>query len=558
MATESPLERLDMEPREKGLISAFIAMGLVSLGLGVLAALVVASARVPALPLAGRALYYKALTFHAIFTLFYWFTFFQAGLLVGAVPLLMRGRRLYSLRLGWLAFALLLLGFLLDVAGILMGADVLYTAFPPLATGLQGSSLVYLGYVLGGMGALLITVNYLLTVVGLVERKGEAASWRRMLADIPISAFAGLVAVVLIIPTSLASLRVFAPALLAAMAGAAPDPLVYRENFLMMFHVFHYIPAMTMIGVAYMLVELVLDAKSVYSKNVAKALFVLYPAVVPPTFFYHLLVDPTTSPLVKGLGSSLSLLIGMPTILHMFIILGMMEARVRSAGHGGLFAWMRHLPWRNPAFVCLAMGMLTMGLGGVLSYTLIHWGASEMLHGTFAVPAYIHPIAAGGPTLIYMGGAYYLVTGLTRRQLRYPSLARLQPCMVALGLLIFGTFGSIAGYLGVPRRTPEISYSGLAPSAWSLPMNIAVGIGAVLTALGILTFLFIVGATALRGERAEGLGVFKGLEPPALPVVREVKETPTALVPGIVFICLAILLTILAFQLMEAWPISFR
>ena len=40
-----------------------------------------------------------------------------------------------------------------------------------------------------------------------------------------------------------------------------------------------------------------------------------------------------------------------------------------------------------------------------------------MFHNTFVIPAYIHPMAAGGANLMYMGALYYGVPVIMGRQL---------------------------------------------------------------------------------------------------------------------------------------------
>jgi cytochrome c oxidase subunit 1 len=316
---------------------------------------------------------------------------------------------------------------------------------------------------------------------------------------------------------------------------------------------------MTLVGVSYVLVGVSMDGKSVYGKKMAKSLFLLYPITVPPTFLYHLMADPSIPAYIKSIGTALSLLVGLPTIVHMFIIMGMMESKVRSAGHSGIFGWIKHLPWKNPAFSCMITGMISMGFGGILAYVLLQEHASALLHGTFAVPAYLHPMAAGGATLIYMGAAYYMVAGITKRQLWGLSIARIQPFISTIGLFIFGIAGSIGGYAGIPRRLADTSLGGNAPSGWDLPLNISLGIGGILSAIGGIFFVLVLVMTALAGKKTSTVreAIDKGLMTPYLPEIEEVKSTPTSLIPGTIFTILAVVLTMIAYYLITQWPIQF-
>jgi cytochrome c oxidase subunit 1 len=239
--------------------------------------------------------------------------------------------------MGWLSFILMLGGFLLNLIGVARGSDIMYTAFPPFSGTLQGTPLVYMGYVLLALGAIVICVDVLLTLGTLVEKKGKWGSWKKMFKDIPISTFATLMGIVMVMPAAVVGLYVFIPAFLWSIDAGSMDAMAYRLQYHVLFHIIHYIPAMVLVGVCYVIVDVAMKAGSVFSKNVAKALFVLYPVTVPPTFLYHLLADPSIDQSIKSLGTALSLLVGVPTILHMFIIMGMMESKLRSVtSHGGI------------------------------------------------------------------------------------------------------------------------------------------------------------------------------------------------------------------------------
>ena len=439
-------------------------------------------------------------------------------------------------------------------------ANVLYTAFPPLAETFTAAPLIYLGYLFAGIGALLIVITFIGSVLTWVARKGSLTSWKRMLGEIHTSTFAAICASVLIVPVALVAVRLYVPAFLWSMGWLTLDPMEFPMNFRMtyhvMFHVIHYIPAMAMIAAAYVLVELTTGAKSVYSKTVAKALFLMYPAVVPPAFLYHLMADPGIPQNVKIIGSALSLLIWVPSILHMFIIMGMMEVKMRSAGYG-LLGWIRHLPWRNPAFASLIMGMITFGIAGSLTSVLLQEQTASLTHGTFAVPAYIHPMVVGAASLIYMGIIYYGVTMFMKRQIWGLAIARIQPYLLTAALFIFAIAGSLAGYAGVPRRTAEIAYGGAAPESWAGLMNVALGVGGTLAIIAGIIFMVVIGMTILAGRKLAVSEVPQGLKALDVMVTREFKYTPTALIPGVLFILVVLALTVVAFGIINGWPIQF-
>jgi cytochrome c oxidase subunit 1 len=546
---------------DQRLMAAYAIAGLLSLvGAFALAAILVAI-KTPAFGLARGDLYYRMLTGHAILGFVYWFAFIQAALLIAGGTALRGGRRLWSVGLGWVAFAFTAAGLVINMVGVFSGADVLYTAFPPLAESFPATPLIYLGYLFVAAGAFLITLDFLVTVFTWVDRKGSVQAWKRMLSEIHISTFASICAVPLIFSIVLAAFFLYVPAFLWSLGWIAKDAgefaLDFRLTYHVMFHIIHYIPAMAMIAAAYVLVELTTGAGSVYRKTVAKGLFLMYPAVVPPTFVYHLMADPSITEGVKIIGSALSLLVWIPSILHMFIITGMMEAGMRSAGHS-LFGWIRHLPWNNPAFASLIMGMITFGIAGGLTAVLLQEQTASLLHGTFAVPAYIHPMVVGAASLIYMGIVYYGVTIGMKRDLWGSALARLQPYLLSLALLIFAWAGTLAGYAGVPRRTADISFGGMAPASWEALINVAMGVGGTLTLIAGVLFFVVIGMTMFAGRKLPA-----GSEPGgdlatlALTPIREFVYTPTALIPGIIFVLVVLLFTAGAFGIIGNWPIQF-
>jgi cytochrome c oxidase subunit 1 len=381
-----------------------------------------------------------------------------------------------------------------------------------------------------------------------------------MLTDIHVSTFAAICAVPLLFSIVLTAAYLYIPALLWSMGWISKDAgefaLNFRLTYHVLFHIIHYIPAMAMIAAAYVLVELTTGAQSVYRKTVAKGLFLMYPAVVPPTFVYHLMADPSITQGVKIIGSALSLMVWIPSLLHMFIIMGMTEARMRSAGYG-TFGWIRHLPWKNPAFSSLVMGMITFGIAGSLTAVLLQEQTASLLHGTFAVPAYIHPMVVGAASLIYMGIMYYGVSIYMQRDLWGTTIARIQPYLLSVALLIFAWAGTMAGYAGVPRRTADISFGGVAPASWDTMMNVTMGVGGTLTLIAGVLFFVVVGMTMVAGRKLPASELGDDLSVLALTPTREFAYTPTALIPGVIFVLIVLIFTAGAFAIMGSWPIQF-
>jgi cytochrome c oxidase subunit 1 len=550
----SLLKEITIEPQDRSLLKAFAGSGIVIMAIGGLFALLMLLDRTPAIPISSSTLYYRSLTGHGIFMFFFWLCFIQTAFLIAAGTVLIR-RRLWSYPMAWFGFGVMVAASALTGVGVLTGADITYSGAVPLAGQYPTAWLIYLGFVVLSIGILIVVADFVLTIVSAVERPLSFSSWAAFLRDIPISTFAAVAGLFIAVPGLIATLKVFIPAFLWSLGAGSIDAGSYRMNWHIAFHIYHYVPALTLVGVSYILVELIADAKSVYAKQVAKALFLLYPFFVPPTFLYHLLVDPTIPQNVKFIGTALSLLVGVPTVLHMFIIVGMLEARMRKAGYG-LFGWIRHLPWTNPVFSSMFMGMITLLVGGLFSYVIIQEQVAPMLHNTFVIPAYVHAMAAGGANIIYMGLLYYAVTILMKKQLWAMGLARIQPYLMGAALLVMSIAGVAAGLAGVPRRFPSIS-GAETPASWAPLMNISLGIGGILATAALGIFVLIMAGTAIAGKRAaDATEAIKGMEAPLLPVKVEYNRTPVALIPSTLFLVGVVVLTLIAFSMFRGMPIQ--
>ncbi|MEZ0361847.1 MAG: cbb3-type cytochrome c oxidase subunit I, partial [Hydrogenobacter sp.] len=141
---------LKVDTRAERLIQLNAVMAVVSLLVGVIAALLLVLTRWQVVHLLPVEWYYRVLTLHGLNALIFWIVFFEiAGLYFGSTVVL--NSRMSSPKFGWLALILMVLGFLLVNATILTGnADVLMTSYAPL----QAHPLYYLGVILFAVGAL--------------------------------------------------------------------------------------------------------------------------------------------------------------------------------------------------------------------------------------------------------------------------------------------------------------------------------------------------------------------------------------------------------------------
>ena len=98
-----------------------------------------------------------------------------------------------------------------------------------------------------------------------------------------------------------------------------------------------------------------------------------------------------------------------------------------------------------------------------------------------------------GTALAFMGATYYLSPLIFRKKVAFWGMARIQPYLFAIGMVIFTMSMTFAGSFGVPRRHWDISFS---QAPFDLQFSPAVDLLLALTAIGGLlaatsAFMFI-------------------------------------------------------------------
>ena len=185
--------------------------------------------------------------------------------------------------------------------------------------------------------------------------------------------------------------------------------------------------------------------------------------------------------------------------MHGLAILGAVEVAGRKLGAKGRFGFFKTIPWGEPGMAALMVSMALFALGGWSGTVATTAQLNMLTHNNIWVPAHLHGVVVGGMTLSFMGLSYYLVPLLARRQLFSQGMARVQPYLYGVGLFIMMVTMNWAGFLGVPRRAPDITYAGASPD-WFLPMNL-LGIGIALAVLGGLFYVLNMVLTLVHGKK---------------------------------------------------------
>ena len=537
----------DLSAGDRMLLKALIICALATLAAGIIFGLITALIRTgyaDAEPQTG----YRMMTGHGVTIFFYWLYFAQMALLMALSATQMQKRArivLAPMALGGLL--LMLLGFAASQAGTWTGTPLLYDGSPELVgENTWQAGLFYAGYVLLASGLFLLAVSSVGTAIA-AKIRSDRRVWSTI--GFAVVAWAGLVMV-----SSLATLNTFLPA--AAWAfGWGQEPANHSTGWHLLFHNLHYLPLMGTVIIWYALIRDMTGVGSIFGQRFSKGIFTLYLIFVPPTSLYHMFLEPDLSPVLRGLGSLLSLFISVPTIAVFLVIVSSLEAHARARGARGLFGWLRMLPWQEPAMVAIAMAVVNLAFGGIFAFVLIQERLAPLLSDTFFVPAYFHFLTIGTVTLTLLAAFTWSVPALFDRPLWAPRLQRALPHTLTVGLVLFGVGGMIAGLNGMPRRVLDVSYDGTAPQLWAA-MSPVIGIGAVIMALSLLLYVALLVGTALGAGRRQALAA----SPPVVLATTESaavrQQAWTAPLCVLVLIIGMYAATILAFALLRTLPLA--
>jgi len=478
----------------QNLILANAVMAVLSLLVGGIAALFVALSRAPLFLVKDHATYYMWLTAHGMNMLIFWILWFEVALLYFVSTVLLNSP-LFSVRLGWVAFALMLLGWLSVNYSIFSGkASVLFTVYPPMTA---HTILFYLGYILFALGVLIAIALFFATIY-------KARVERRFEGSLPLVTFgAGIAAIIGFTVVAHGAIALVYNILYHSGYIETVNVMFYRWFFWGLGHNAQYVNVTAMVAVWYALLALAtgLAVARFVNEKYAKIAFGLYAIFVVPGIGHHILVDPGFSLAFKQASGSVgSHFLSIPSMLHALALLGGLEALLRASGHTGLFGWLTRIPWGNPGIAGLLLSMLLFGLGGIIAQPQTTLQPNLNYHNTMWVPSHFHFTVVGGTTLAFMTLSYYVIPLLTLRKLYSVSLARLQIYISFIGILVMALAMAWLGWLGAPRRSliPE----DLMRPEWFTPAWI-LGLGAVLWLVGGALYIVVAVLTLVAGKRTE-------------------------------------------------------
>lgn len=547
-AIENPLvEGIERLPQgDKTLLTSFIAVAVLALGLGLVYGTLTAFNRAGFTRLEAETAY-TMLSLHGITIFFYWLYFIQAALVLILASVYTEGTEGIAWRpVAWLGFALMAAGFVLSEVTPALGAILLYDGNPELIEyETTAAGFFYLGYLLLSVGLFMVAASAVMTALR-PKLAGKIDNWSAI--GFASVAWAGLLMV-----SAVAGINAFLPAMLWTF-DLGPEVSGYTMSWHVLFHNMHYLPLMATVVMWYVLVQAMVGVKSIFGERFSKLVFAMYLIFVPPTSLYHMFLEPGLADAVRMTGSLLSLFIAVPTVLVFLIIVASLESHARARGARGLFGWMRMLPWRNPAMAAIGMAVVNLALGGVFSFVLIQEKLALLLSDTFFVPGYFHFLTLGTVTLTFIAALIYVIPALTGHRVWRPALLAKLPYGLTLGLVIFGGAGLVAGYMGIPRRLFDVSYGGDGQFVWGTVMGV-VGVGATFmtVALALYVYALVRGLVGKVGEVGTGTGELAAVSWGGIAIGRQSAWVGPLSV--LVLISAMYVFTALSFEILESVPI---
>ena len=524
-----PTTGLQVHRTADQLIKANAVVATVALLVGGIAAVLVLLTRWEAVLLLEADMFYRMLTVHGMNMLIFFIIFFEMAVLYFASAVLLNCR-VPAPKTGWVAFALMVVGTLMVEWTMWTGrADVLFTSYVPL----RAHPLFYLGVILFAVGALTVVGHFFAIIT--VARKENAYE-----GSLPLVTYGALTAAAIAAVTLLHGAIIYIPTFLWSLDMMHVDAQMYRLIWWGLGHSSQQINVAAMVSIWYLLGALTVGAV-VLNEKVSRTAFVLYVLFISMASAHHLLVDPGMGPSWKVWNTSYFMYMAvLASMIHGFTVPAGTELGMRLRGATqGLFGWLKRAPWGDPGFSSLAFSIVVFGfVGGITGVTFGTEQINIIAHNTLRIPGHFHATVVSGTAMAFMGITYYVIPLVFRREIAFYPLARIQPYIFAIGMLIFSMAMTFAGTFGVPRRHWDIGFNqALFQPGFSPAVNLIIGVmavGGLIAIAGGAIYIVVTVVSVFFGRKmaaddsglgATGRGLPPGITNPPRPLVPEDAET---------------------------------
>jgi len=494
-----PRSGLQFESQAEKLMIVNAVTAVVALLVGGILAIGVVLTRWPAVHWLAADTFYMVLTAHGIDMLIFWIIFFEVAVLYFCSSTLLRCR-IATPRIAWLAFALMLIGAVVNNVAVFQGgSSVMMTSYVPM----MAAPSFYLGLILFAVGALIACFVFFGTLVIAKREKTYEGS-------VPLVTFGAITAAIIAVFTITSGAIILIPTFLMSVGLVKEvDPLIYRTIWWAFGHSSQQINVAAHISIWYAVAAIAFGAKPM-SERVSRGAFLLYILFLQLASAHHLLADPGISTEWKVVNTSYFMYFAvLASMIHGLTIPGAIEVAQRAKGYNkGLFEWLRKAPWGNPVFSGVFISLIGFGfLGGISGVMMGTEQLNLLIHNTIYVPGHFHATVVVGTTLSFMALTYFLIPVLFRREMILPGLAKLQPYLFGFSMYFFCLVMMGAGTLGISRRHWDMAFSGAAlayewPGAAYLMMGL-VGIGGVVAIVSGALYIVITVGSILFGKKLD-------------------------------------------------------
>jgi cytochrome c oxidase subunit 1 len=262
-----------------------------------------------------------------------------------------------------------------------------------------------------------------------------------------------------------------------------------------------------MVSVWYLLGALTVGAV-VVNQKVSRWAFTLYVLFISMASAHHLLVDPGMGAAWKVWNTSYAMYLAvLASMVHGFTVPAGIELGQRLRGFtNGLFEWLRKAPWGDPGFSGAALSVVIFGFfGGITGVTIGTEQINIIAHNTLRVPGHFHTTVVGGTALAFMAVTYYVLPLIFRKRVAFWGLAKIQPYLFGIGIVIMAMSMIFQGIFGVPRRHWDTSYANAPFPVEHHPavqlFQATMGLGGLLAVVGGLAYVLIAVVSVFFGRR---------------------------------------------------------
>lgn len=474
------------------LVVAHIWVAVIAFGVAAAMAMMQAISRANLeVPYRSARMYYMSVTAHGVLMALVFTTFFIMGL--GYAIAQTETGRLRWPRFSWAMFWLAVAGSGMALATIFaFKSSVLYTFYPPL----QAHPLFYIGLTL-------------LVVASWGWAANMIATWRaqrRIQGERPVSlALHATTANAML--WLLATLGVAAEMLFQLIPWSlgltkTVDPMVARTLFWYFGHPLVYFWILPAYAIWYTVLPREAGGK-LFSEPLGRMVFALFLIFSTPVGFHHQFQDPGIPASWKLFHTFNTMVISFPSLVTAFTIVASLEVAGRLRGGTGLFGWIRTLPWGNPVVSSVLLACLLFMVGGFGGAVNAAYALNSVVHNTAWIHGHFHLTVGSAAALTFMGASYWLVPRMSGRELELKLLAKVQPYLWFIGMVLFAVVNHITGLMGMPRRVFTDTFNG-APQAhaWAGLTELS-ALGGIILFASAACFVAVIAGTLLAGEKRE-------------------------------------------------------